>query len=972
MTANSLPGSLIGIDVRRVRSGPRSTAAGRDSDRRSLSADETARTRPVGLVGLLVLTLALTIALAVGAGGGGIEVGISEPEPEANSDSDAVADAPAALESAAPLRPEQSESAPLDASGDPGDAGHPSSQVSRTSAPRTDSAIRAATSDIPIGAPEDDDVVVRLADDHVVTAAIADRLPSDPFVTVTVGEEEAEERLVVNDDGRLVTADSGLEATVEGKPVVQIGSDPDLVALGEGGSIRGTIVVDRSSGKLVTDGGEYTVKVGNHPITYDAYDETDVVPEILHVSEVHAGDTLQVETEFTNSEWGEGPVEAELQLRSPGEVKTASESVAIGPGEQTTDTLTYVTELDDTDVNEIAVVVDGNGDTRSHRIGDAGAAVSIVDTNHPIEGDNLTVTAEITRYGQVPSGAQDYPIDFSVNGTEIETEVVTLAPGETTTETFAYETDRDDVPRVEAAVASPSASDSAEVDVVLRMAHEHNIRSEITDVALPGADGGSEGTRTDANETDGEQGDGNETDDSRTGRSDALEVTASFWYDGPIPGNETEFPAVFTVDGRVAENRTVALDRNQSRVEATFTHAFNESDPPLRNATLETPGDVHPVGFDHDVAIAFEDVTDPAARNEKLTAVVTVENRGDTPGREPLTVAVDNPYAVESDGTRVSSAYLEPSESFSEDVTFNLTDDAPPRLELRANTTTAVETTSVEVRDNEPRFEIETAAVEEPAGPDENYTVTTTVRNAGGVAGTQDVHLRFDGETVHTESVTLDPDEERTVSAELEDVDDGTYAYGATTDDDSVSETADVASRSSGFGAGALVDRVAGAASLDALAMPLLALTALGLVAAGAVVIKQRADPDDIPVEIPDEISDEIHHRMAALQPAARRLQTAARNLVSNDGTGTVIVQNNLPRKALVRVRVRSGDEIVFLEDFELAEDERRTLECLPGGDGFAVGSGVDDIAAHEETFDAGTSDVGVILQPEGITINEL
>ena len=963
MTANSLPGSPIGIDGRRVRSGLRSGAAGRESARPCMLSDNTARARPVGLVGLLVL--ALTLALAVGAGGGGVGIGISGP------DSDADADAAAALESTAA----QADRYP-DASADRGDAETPSPRVSRTS--RTDSEIRAAASDVPIGAPEDDDVVVRLADDHVVSAAIADRLPSDPFVTVTVGDEV--ERLVVDEDGRMVTADSGIEATVEGKPVVQIGSDPDLVALGEGGSIRGTIVVDRNSGNLVTDGGEYAVTVGNHTVEYGAHDVTDVVPEIRNASEVHAGDTLEVETEFTNSEWGEGPVEAELQLRSPGEVKTASKSIAIGPGERTTDTLTYQTGLDDTDVNEIAVVVDGNGDARSHRIGDAGAAVSIIDTNHPIEGDNLTVTAEITRYGQVPSGAQDYPISFSVNGTELETEVVTLAPGETTTETFAYETDRDDVPRVVAEVASPSASDATEVDVVLRMAHEHNIRSEITDVTIAGTGTGTDtdtDTGTGQNRTDGDGTDdgtdGNETDATQTGgRSGALEVTASFWYNGPIPGNETEFPAVFTVDDRIAENRTIALDSNRSQVEATFTHAFNESDPPLRNATLETPGRVEPVSFDHDVPIAFADVTDPAARNEALTATVTVENRGDTPGRVPLTIAVDNPYAVESDGTRVASAYLEPSESFTEDVTFNLTDDAPPRLELRANTTTTVETRSVEVRDNEPRFEIESAAVREPTDADDNYSVTATVRNAGGVAGTQDVALRFDGETVGTESVTLDPDGDRTVSAELEEIDAGTYAYGATTDDDSFSETADVEPRSSGLGVGALVDRAGGVVSLDTLAMPLLALMALGLVVGGAVVIKQRTDPDDIPVDIPDEISDEIHHRMAALQPAARRLQTAARNLVSNDGTGTVIVQNNLPRKALVRVRVRSGDEVVFLEDFELAEDERRTLECLPGGDGFAVGSGVDDIAAHEETFGAATNEVGVILQPEGITINEL
>lgn len=787
--------------------------------------------------------------------------------------------------------------------------------------------------------PDENDVVVRLEDDHVVTAAVADRMPSDPYVTVGGPDGEP---LVVGEHSKydypVVQTEAGRIAKVDGRPISRIDNETDLVVLSDSGSIDHTIVVDRDDGGLLkTANGDYTVRVdGTDVVSYNAYDETDIELEIRNVSSVDEGETLRVEATFENSEWGADDHNVDLRLIDSGTTHRSvegSRSVEIGSGEQVTKTFEFDTKRGDHVADEIEVDVSDDSDTADVSIGAAGAAVVDLETRGTVEGNALKVTAHLDRFGTVPEGAQDYPITLSINGTEVRTNVVTLSPGATTTETLTYETDRDDVPEVDVRVSSPTDSASTTVPVVSRLEHDQNIRTEVTDTTIGGF-------------------------------SDEFDVSAVFWYSGDLPGGETQFTANLTADGTVVDQQNITLT-GSSAANATFSHELSESAPPIANATIETPAGVAPVEFEQETVITFDEITDPAARNGQLTATVTVENRGETPGKETLTIEARNPYAVESDGTYTASAPLEPSESFTETVTFDVTEDAPPNLDLVASTTHASEVRTVEIRNNESRFEIENVSVNAGAGS-ENPAVTATIRNIGGAAGTQDVMLTFDGQPIATESISLEPDEKRTLSGAVEPAETGTYSYGVTTDDDSVRDTTTVEPTDDSSG---IVGSVQDTVSLNGSRLPLLAASLLGVVLVGAAVVRYRSDSDDL---------QELQERMTgmtALQPAARKLQQAARNarnLVSNGGSGSVVVQNDLPRTALIRVRVRSDEEILFLEDFELAEDEQRTLECLPDADQFEVGAGVDDIAAHEETFQRGTDEVGIVLQPDGITITAL
>ncbi|RKD95837.1 CARDB domain-containing protein [Halopiger aswanensis] len=762
-------------------------------------------------------------------------------------------------------------------------------------------------------------------------------MPSEPYVETA----DDGERLVVDKDSDydypVVQTEDGTVATVgdDGPPIARINNGTDLVVLSDSGSIEDTIIVDRSDGYVKTKDGGTNVVVNGTSIKYPEYKKTDVRPTIQNVTDVDEGETIEIAAEFENREWGSSKRDVTLRLLDSGTPQeTVTRTIDIGAGEQISEVFEYETSRGDHTIDEVELAIDGHSDAADITIGAAGAAVVDLETRGTVEGDALEVTAHLDRFGTVPEGAQDYPITLSINGTEVRTNVVTLAPDATTTETFTYETDRDDVPQVDVRVSSPTDSASTTVPVLSRLEHDHNIRTEVTDTTIGGF-------------------------------GDTFDVSAVFWYSGDLPGGETAFTANLTADGTVVDQQDITLT-GSSAANATFTHDLSESEPPVANATIETPAGVTPVEFEQETAITFDEITDPAARNGQLTATVTVENRGETPGKETLTIEAQNPYAVESDGTYTASAPLAPSESFTETVTFDVTEDAPPNLDLEASTTHASEVRTVEIRDNESRFEIETVSVD--SGSDSTTpAVTATIRNTGGAAGTQDVTLTFDDESIATESVSLEPDDERTLSGTVDPAETGTYSYGVTTDDDSVRDTTTVepAADDSPGVVGSVQDTI----SLNGSRLPLLAASLLGVVLVGAVVVGYRTDSGDLQ-ELQERMSG-----MTALQPAAQKLQQAARNarnLVSNGGSGSVVVQNDLPRTALIRVRVRSNEEILFLEDFELDEDEQRTLECLPDADQFEVGAGVDDIAAHEETFQRGTGEVGIVLQPDGITITAL
>ncbi|APW97398.1 hypothetical protein CHINAEXTREME_06270 [Halobiforma lacisalsi AJ5] len=789
----------------------------------------------------------------------------------------------------------------------------------------------------PSGPPDDKRVVVRFEEDHVVSGSLEEDLPPEPAIAVNRSDGGYEDLIVDEHDDydlEVVQTPDGDVAKVNGtRPVYRVDDDPDLVVLDdEQEVVVDELQVDRDTGLVRTVDGDEVVAVNGTPIEYPEYNYVDLGIEITDVENADEGESISVDVAINNSRWADASEEVVFRLLDDGNRKSLDEidgsptTIDVEGDGETTHTFSYDTESGDYVFEEVKVevkdteTVDGDSDTAPVEIGAAGAAVFITNSTAAVAGDELSVTADIDRYGNVPEGSQRYPISLFIDGDEVETKVYSLAPGDSTTATFRYETDADDVPETDVEVSSRTDSDSVDIPVVSREEHNRSIEAAIT------------GTNVDQLNLTGE-----------------LEVDTAFDYDGDIPGGETEFQAHFVVNGDVEDRRNVTLAGSDPTNE-TFVFARNETHPPIENITIETPGEEASVEFDRRTDVTFTDVTDPAARNETLEATVSVEDIGETPGRDVLTIETTNPVAVDN-ATRERTIVLEGGESTTETVTFELTEDAPPTLELRASTGDAVETTSVEVRDDVSRFVVEEVILEGADDPDSGLDVTGTIRNAGGVSGAQTVRLTLDGEPIRTEEIVLEPDEEVTLSAGVPTSDEGTYAFGASTDDDEYSDTS-VATATETESA---PDDEGSSLSLPVSPATLLVVLAsiAGAIAVGAGVIKYRDDP-------------------ATVRARARQLRNTVLGAVPFGDSGTVIVQNDLPRTSLVRVRVRSENDVVFVEDFELAENERRTFDCLPDAERFDVGAGVDDITSHEETFGEGTETVAIVLRPEGITIREL
>ncbi|WP_459888239.1 COG1470 family protein [Halostagnicola bangensis] len=424
--------------------------------------------------------------------------------------------------------------------------------------------------------------------------------------------------------------------------------------------------------------------------------------------------------------------------------------------------------------------------------------------------------------------------------------------------------------------------------------------------------------------------------------SEELEVNASIDYDGDVPDGETVVPTTFLVDGSVANETNVTVE-DGSPTDVTFATELDEDTVPVTSVTVETPGRSDTVEFARAVTTDVS-VNDPFASNESLEAVVEIENDGDTPEMVNLTVSVDDPASVESDGSESRELSVNASETVEAEFTFEPTDHASSQIEVTAEAGDSSDTATT----NRPVFEVEDVELEGADDAGSGLTMSGNVTNTGEIPDTQTIQFTLDGELVTEKNVTLDPDESETVSADIEPPEeDGEYGFGMTANN----ETATAGESAEG----SAEINVSGTSLLDRLSSLALPLLLLGLLVIGVVALKYRDDPQA------------FKRRIATAQST---VQSAVQGIVG--GGGSVIVENGLPRDSTVRIQVKDANGVVFQEDLQLADGEQREFPSLPDDGQFEVGVGVDDVASHSEVFQGPTDSVGVVLQPDGITIAEL
>ncbi|WP_243637854.1 COG1470 family protein [Natrarchaeobius oligotrophus] len=832
---------------------------------------------------------------------------------------------------------------------------------------------------------EDEYVVVRFADDYVVTESAADEVPPNP--NVSVEGTSGDEALVVNEDGRIET-ESGQAVVVENNTIQTISGDPNLVVTADG-VVNDTLEVNGDGYVETSEGGsDAVVENTGDRIVFEEYDEAYFNVTILdgEIESVGEGETLTVPVEITNDGYGTESEDVTFELfdESGGVIETIDEDVALERGETTTIEFEYETSKGDRSAESVEVTADtnyhppGSGvDTADVTIHESETVVSIVNADElaPAAGDELEVTAEIERRGNYPQGEQDVLIEFRVDGEYVTTEPVTLGPGERTTETFTYQTSEDDSPGVSVELISQDGDNtaSANVDVIGEASFNESVTAAIVDRNYP-----DEG--------------------------DELVITGEIGYTGVIPDSPQEHPIQLYVDGELADEKTVELDGDEW-VEEEFTYQTEQGDAPRVDVELRSPGEgdtARPLVAGSGFAVDIQNVVEPVNVTDRLVVTAAIENTGDIAGEQDVRLridrGVDDPDRTDRHVRDNSTVSLEPGERTVERFSFRTWAADVPQVEVAVISNDDEDVANATVRDDTDRFDVTELSADRSS--ESTVDLSATINNTGIESGEQYVELLLGDEVVHIDRLELGPWESQTLTATA-DAPDETIEFAVVTDNatetttvagvedaddepDDADETDDDPSETDDETTDGEPTEVESADDEEEGILPwyLVVLGILGVAGSVLVLLAYRNDPENFPPDAAavkagvERSAASARQDLTAAAVAARdgdvpALVAALKGLVGI-GPGTLVVQNQLPRAATVRVRCQTAHDTVLLEDLELDPDERRALGALPNVSQFKVGAGVEDITAHEEIFQGISGDVGVVLRADGILIANL
>ncbi|RQG93593.1 COG1470 family protein [Natrarchaeobius chitinivorans] len=829
---------------------------------------------------------------------------------------------------------------------------------------------------------EDEYVVVRFADDHVVTESEADEIPPEPYVSVD--GSNGDDRLIVDDDGMIVDANSGeqIVAGSEDNRVQTISGDPNLV-VSTNGYVNDTLVVN-DDGVIETSEEGIPATVGDEDgdeIVFEEANEAYFNVTILddQIDPVGEGETLTIPVEITNDGYGTDEEDVLLEfLDESGNVTgSVEEELSLERGETTTLEFEYETEQGDKEAAMAEVIADTKFSATSSGIDStditihaAETLVTITDADEiaPAAGDELEITAEIERFGNDPEGEQDVLVEFRVDGSHVSTEVVTLGPGDSTTKPFTYQTSEDDAPEVTVTLTSQDGGNTstADVDVIGQASYNESVSAEIIDRNYP-----DEG--------------------------DELVITGEIGYAGVIPDSTQEHPVQLYVDGEVVDEQMIELDGDEW-VESEFTYETQQGDAPRVDVELRTPGTgdtARPLVAGSGFAVDIQGIVEPVNVTDELITTVAIENTGDIGDEQDVRVridrGVDDPRTTNHHVRDNKTISLEAGERTIERFSFRTRDADVPKIEVAVISADDEDVVNATVRAQNARFDVTELSADRDSVSGTEIELSAAINNTGLEPDEQYVEFILDDEVVHIDRVHLEPWEERTITTTVDAPDDDSNFSVVT---DNVSETVTAAgvddpddgdepirepSTDGSDTDGESADDASGDEDERGVPWYLFVLGVLGVGASVITLLVYRKDPDEFPPDAQtlqewgEESAQSMRRTGARLAIAVRQGDVAAIIAVAKSalglGTGTLVVRNELPRAATVRVRCQTAEDTVVLEDLELGPEERRDLGSLPDVDQFKVGAGVEDITAHEEVFQSITGDIGVVLRADGILI---
>jgi len=305
---------------------------------------------------------------------------------------------------------------------------------------------------------------------------------------------EAEITNTGGDDTQTLTLDAGALGTVE-----------TGVSLTGGETTQQLLTVETGPG----DTGEYTATVASE----NTEDSTPVVVQdgefVVSItgtnSPVDTGQQLEVTVEITNT-----GTEDTQTVSADTELGGEEVSVSLGGGETTTETFTVQTAAGDSGEYTVTVASEDTEDSAPVLVRGGGSDpaafnVTITETNAPVEeGETLQLEVTVRNTGGTEATRT---VTTEVGGLGSVETTVTLAPNESTTESFTVETAAGDTGEYEATAATGTDQDDTSLAVTPAAGQPGNATFEVTVESVstpPGGDGEFEANVTVQNVGDAE------------------------------------------------------------------------------------------------------------------------------------------------------------------------------------------------------------------------------------------------------------------------------------------------------------------------------------------------------------------------------------------------------------------------------------------------------------------------------------
>lgn len=308
----------------------------------------------------------------------------------------------------------------------------------------------------------DNNAVVITEDGNVVSGELVSHGEPVGRVIRTYDVNGLEKTEPVETRGGNVVSASGKNIVVEGGGSVgKFDENPDIRARYENGTVEKLVVdgrnIETTSGQnIVTEDGE------NVAVDQDAFSEANFIVAITGTERVGEGEIMNVTADVGNNGHAEG--EKRIEVVVDGRSHNPK-LLRLDPGETRQVEFRYRTSSGDAPEIELKVKTPDDVDTTTATVAKPDFQLGISESELGVSaGETINVPVHIGRTGG--SSKETYATDFIVDGTVIDTELVTLSRGGSANLKFSYDTTEEDTPSVLATIRGPNnLNDTMEIPI---------------------------------------------------------------------------------------------------------------------------------------------------------------------------------------------------------------------------------------------------------------------------------------------------------------------------------------------------------------------------------------------------------------------------------------------------------------------------------------------------------------------------